>query len=416
MPLLSPTNHRPLAEASAGTEVGGLSVPEGLPPDAALLSDGERLWPVVDDIAFLRPGEDLRAAAAQQLSEGRVDGALRLLLADQDRFAPTPPPSPASLDRLLADDPRRGGRAALDLRDAMRLLSYGPVGDYFAYRWMSPTYLSGLVLLGRAAQDDRPVLEVACGIGHYLRALEQFGFEVAGVDIVFSKLYLARRFLGVRGRLVCGDVERGTVLAPADDQSRTVFCHDAFYFFERKRAALEHMRALAGPDGALAVGHVHTRGDAHEAGFSESVDDYRARLSEQATLLDDAALPAVWYGTADYPAVTASPAAQAVAWTEGRLRDEPLDWSRLARLAPEGLRQNPLLTPDGVAWPSPGWRAEYEADASAAELGPYHLEALAARPVAEFAHAVGTSRPTSPRQTPPQRLRDRLLVNLPERW
>ncbi len=295
---------------------------------------------VVDGITFRRPKPRLREAAAAALVRGDEDAAVKLLLADQDRFAPTPPPTAADLDRLLADDPARGGPGALSLREAMDLLSFGPVGDYFAYRWCSPTWLSGLELLSRVAHDGRPVVEVACGIGHYLRALELLGFATVGVDIVYAKLWLARRFLGVRGALVCADIEVDPVFPPASpDSPRTVFCHDAFYFFEHKADALQNMRSLAGAAGTLALGHVHTRSDAHEAGFGESPEAYRGYLPAGTPLLDDALLARRWFEPTEDAAPAARPDAPAVAWTEGTLRDQSIDWLTLADLS-GGLRQN----------------------------------------------------------------------------
>lgn len=414
--LLSPTNGEVLRPATPGDEVGGVSVPGQLRGGSAVLTDGELLWPVVEGIPLLRPKESLRCEVLGRLAAGEPDRALAVALGDQDRFAPTPPPNDDDLAQLIADDPSRGGGADLTLRQAMALLSYGPVGDYFAYRWVSPTYLSGLVLLGLVAARDRRVVEYACGIGHYLRALELLGYEAAGVDIVFSKLYLARRYLGVRGPLICGDVEASPVLAPSP-ADRTVFCHDAFYFFERKRAALTHLREVAGAGGALAVGHVHTRGDAHEAGFAESLGDYRARLDAGTALLDDAELARVWYGTGELPRGEAGESAPAVAWTEGKRLGEPVDWLLLARVDPGGLRQNPLLGAEDVDWPSAAWRREYEADAAAAKLGPYHLAELARRPrVAPSGRLGGGPQRTALASSPRELLRDRQLVHLPARW
>ena len=345
-----------------------------------VLTDGREEYPVVAGIPYLiagstRPGlEGLRQRACAALRDGDERAALRLLLRDQDRFSPTPPPSEAAVDQLIErrDDP------ALTLRGAMRLLDYGPVADYFAHRWSSPTFLSGLALLGRTASTTRPVIEVACGLGHFLRALEGRGCAAVGIDIVFSKLWLARHFVGVRGLLVCGDIERSPVLAPgppdADaDRSHTVFCHDAFYFFEHKRAALTSLRSLA-RHGAVALGHVHTRTDAHEAGFAARLTDYRAILPPGAPLLDDLALARAYVADeATYPEATRRSAA--LATLTGKLPE------RLLTFAPprRSLRVNPLLTPAGdLAYPSAGWRAEFEADS--APLGEYGLAASAKTP------------------------------------
>ena len=320
-----------------------------------LLTDGELLWPVVDGIAYLRPHHDLREEVVAQIWLDNVAGARRLLLRDQDRFSPTAPPDAAALDALLDPD------ADHSLREAMQLLCYGPVGDYFAYRWCTPTFLSGLTLLGKTAAPERPVVEFACGIGHFLRALEARGLATVGVDIVFSKLWLARRYLGVKGPLVCGDIEVGPVLAPGPE--RTVFCHDAFYFFEKKKAALDHLRAVAG-GGNLAVGHVHTQLDAHEAGFSASLPTYRQLTGSR--LIDDTDAARQWY-EADRPLAAATPDSPAIGWVEGRTNGKRIDW-----LTPRGeLRLNPLIGQSGLCYPSEGWRRGYEADCQ--DLQPYHL-------------------------------------------
>ena len=382
--LLSPTNGRPL-------------VPQG----THLLSDGERLWPVVEGIAYLRPKEELRLAVVDALMADRQREAVSLLLTDQDRFSPTAPPDATALDDLLdtAHD--------LTLRRAMELLNFGPVADYFAYRWCSPTFVGGLRLLelSVAARGGSRVIEYACGIGHFLRELEAMGLHAVGVDIVWAKLWLARQYMGVRGPLVCGDVEAGTVVEPADPC--TVFCHDAFYFFERKQRALDHMRRVAA-GGTVAVGHVHTRLDQHGVGFAETLDGYR-RLTNS-PLQDDRAYVSSWYSGGVLPA--ANGRSGAVAWREATLGSDAETLYFTA--AGDGLQLNPLLGSDEVHWPSPGWRQEYQADARA--TGPYTLTALVSDPLVQ--RLVSDSRKVgelSPEER--QRLyRRQVLLNLPPRW
>ena len=355
------------------------------PRGTNLLTDGERLWPVVDGIPYLREGE-LAERAAEHLRHDRVDAARRLLLTDRDRFAPGDPAQPGALDPLFG--------ANATLRSAMQTLGYGPVGDYFAHRWTSPTYLTGVRLLERTVCAGRPVIEVACGIGHFLRLLEQRAVPTIGIDIVYSKLWLARRFLGVRGQLVCGDIERSPVVrlgGTETERSATVFCHDAFYFFERKAAALRHLRSLAGPVGRLAVGHVHTRQDRHEAGFALSVEDYQA--------LADA--PVYGEGACVRPA--------AVYWVEGGTN------ARLFPLEEENadLRLNPLLSRHGVRWPSEGWRREYEADCRRNGIDPLQdvWEPVSCADLLE--NDSFTTLDAIRRSTLWER---RILLNLPEKW
>ena len=322
---------------------------------ATLYTDGKLQYPCVDDILFLRPDHILRQRVVSMLERGEVDIARIMLLRNQDRFSPTPPPSRRKV-RLVIDNHER-----MTLRDAMRLLNYGPVADYFAYRWSTPTFLSGLELLRRTVQPDRPVVEIACGIGHFLRALEANGATTLGVDIVYSKLWLARKFLNVRGVLVCGDIEAGPVLQL--DRPATVFCHDAFYFFENKDRALVNMRTLA-KGGNLAMGHVHTDAVQH-AGFAENFEQYHGRAHETSTFYDDIELTESWLGKVREPSPQQrAKNAAAISWTEGPINPKPFGFTRFAG----PLQPNPLLEMIGsnlqLKWPTEDFRREYEADAS----------------------------------------------------
>ena len=365
--LISPTNGHPLR-----------------PAGPQLLTDGERLWPLVDGIAYLREGP-LARHAVTLLENDQIDAARRALLTDRDRFAPGEPADPAALDLLFAPN--------TSLRTAMQILGYGPVGDYFAHRWTSPTYGTGTELLERTVRTGEPVVEVACGIGHFLRLLEQHDFTTIGIDIVYSKLWLARRFLGVRGLLVCGDIERSALLrfVTLERVAPTVFCHDAFYFFERKDAALRHLRQLAGKAGRVAIGHVHTRQDAHEAGFAATPADYQQLTSA----------PVLSEGRADDPA--------AVYWIEGGENEQLYS----LRNATPGLRWNPLLSREGVRWPSAGWRREYEADC--ARTGTKSLAAI--WEMADRTSLVSDAPRAVLTTTDYQHYHaQRLLVNLPAQW
>ncbi|NJC28159.1 class I SAM-dependent methyltransferase [Neolewinella antarctica] len=361
-PLISPTNGNVLREDGAH-----------------FLTDGERRWPVVDGIPFLRPDDDLRLAVVADLENGNERDALCRLLADQDRFSPTLPPERAAIERVI-------DKKGLNLREAMALLSYGPVGDYFAYRWCSPTFTGGLHMLERTPAHQA-VVEVACGIGHFLRALEQAGREVVGVDIVYSKLWLARRILGVKGPLICGDVEAGPVIGTS--RPTTVFCHDAFYFFEFKEAALTHLRQIAA-GGSVAVGHVHTRTSAHEAGFALERAAY-GKLTD-AFVRDDADFMLGWYGKR---AVVGDPASVAVGWIEGETEHRAIEWIKNN----DSLRKNPLLQERKISWPSAGWRQEYEEDSQC-----LNGESLPELINAEWPADVLT------------RYQKRLLINLPGSW
>ena len=231
------------------------------------------------------------------------------------------------------------------------------------------------------------VVEVACGIGHFLRALEGAGREAVGIDIVFSKLWLAKRYLGVRGELICGDIEAGPIVETVGPT--TVFCHDAFYFFEHKSRALDNMRTISS-GGCVAVGHVHTKRSEHEAGFALDKQQY-TELTD-AFVRDDGDFVSGWYDE-HLPATQDRTAA--VAWIEGETERREIPWLQLA----VKLTENPLLAGTTVQWPSDGWAREYGEDSRC--LNGHSITSL-----------IGEPAPTDRFE----QFRQRRLINLPEQW
>ena len=341
------------------------------------LRAGAERWPVAAGIAYLRPGRDeLRFRALARSDAGDADGALAVLLTDQDPFAPLPPPSEAACRELIAV--ARAGTGSL--RDAMRTLHFGLVGDYFLLRPSTPTFLSGLGLL---AASGRPaaVVEVACGVGHFLRELVACDVPCLGVDLVFAKLWLARMFVVPGVPLVCGDA---AMLPLAGGAGVTLFCHDAFYFLPDKPRAVAEFARVAGPAGQVVVGHAHNRLSDHSQAGSPLTPGEYAGLFPGAAIYDDAALTAA--ALTDCPPATQSVAdlagCDAISLIHG---DGGTAWWGAIGAAPPGpLVLNPLLTDRGgrlePAWPDPRFAAEYAgADYLAEPVPPPAVLAAAAR-------------------------------------
>ena len=320
-------------------------------------TDGTQRFPVVEGIPFLRSGRDgLREAALADLDRGAPGEALARLLTDRDDWA-SGPPARAEDVRTAAESP------AVGLREAMTLLAYGPVGDYFAYRWSDPTYLSGLRLLQSGAPDaPRVFVEIACGIGHYLREALQRGIAAVGIDVVFSKLWLARRFVAERAQLVCADVASGIPLP--DASASLVFCHDAFYFLpDKARVYAEMARVSAGP---VIVGHAHNRdAENFSSGDPWSVAEYAALAARghEPILYDDAELTCAFLEARAPVAQTSAALARctALSWISGGVeaRSQQIDFTRPVPGAT--LRLNPLLEGGSPApmWPSARYAEEY---------------------------------------------------------
>ncbi len=356
-------------------------------PHSLCEPDGRR-WAVVDGIPFLRTGrDDLAREALACLDRGDEAGALAELLRDADDWWNEPPPDRAALRELIAD------RDRLSLREAMAGLGFGRVGDYFAHRWTDPTFLAGLGLLQAHWNAPVAALELACGIGHYLRVLRDHGVAVTGGDVVWAKLWIARHFVvGAEAKLVCFDAAAPWPLA--DMRFDLVLCQDAFYFLEPKPTILAKLRGTLASGGALLVGHVHNReATNHSAGAALTAGE-AAALFPNALAYDDAELTrAVAEGRTPLSRPLSDlRAAEAFALAE-TAGAAPISLSPSS--SSPRLRRNPLYRQTGdrwtIAWPSSRYQAEYAA-------------------LATFPPEDDSAGPT------PENVRRRVFVELPERW
>lgn len=321
----------------------------------SLAAPGER-WPVVDGIPYLRvASEGLIAVALDHLDAGCPDDALVALLTDQDEWWTGPATDLSELKRLVRE------RETLSLRDAMALLKLGPVADYFAFRWVDPTYLAGLALMEAHWRQPARAFELACGIGHYLRDLARLGVACVGADVVFAKCWLAKHWVAPDADYVVFDA--GAPWPIVDTRFDLVACHDAFYFLPDQANVAARLRALAAADGVVAVSHLHNfdyRGGAK--GPARSVGEWQA-LFPDATVYDERALLGALYAAA-VPAPVGwrdDPAVEAWSIVEGGGPARAVEAGLALPDAAASLRDNPLLHGDAIPWPSNRWRDEYGA-------------------------------------------------------
>lgn len=324
-------------------------------------AEGEHRWPVAMGIPFLRVDRVSLAelAVADILSENCAE-ALARLLQDTDDFAPTIPSLSHCRQiatRLLADDDE------LVAWEIMTAVEFGPVSDYFALRGLAPTFLSGCGLLKLGVNKELPLIEVGCGVGHFLYWLAQRGIEAVGTDSVFSKLVLAHRFMNIgANHLICSVAGRDEGLPMATTQPVNVFCHDAFYFIKEKARCLAEFRRLAGPSGSVLVGHAHlsTADHGKVSGFPCALDTYRGLADSEAHFFDDAAL--VDYGIRGRALQSDIPqSAEAISFIEGAARwHEPTWWDTEELLhAPIHLTWDRSKGCTQMNWPSEAFAKEY---------------------------------------------------------
>jgi SAM-dependent methyltransferase len=380
----------------------------GLSPDTPhSLRDaqtGER-WPVIDAIPYLRTNrEDLVAQTLALLDAGKADLALEGLLADQDDWWTGPAADPIDLNALVRD------RDGATLREAVQRLGWGRVGDYFLHRWTDPTYLAGLTLLEAHWNDPACVFEFACGIGQYLRAFKGRGAKVAGADVVFAKLWVARHWVvGAKAQLVCFDA--GSPHWPVSGSPvDLVVCNDAFYFLDDKPGVLDCLRRTAGDDGWLVLSHIHNSDrPGFSAGRAVSAAEIEELFPDGLVYDDDELTRALVECRAPSPKAPAElRRCEAFSVVAGPgMRPAPRTVADGITLPSEGtlLRLNPLYreTADGdyaIAWPSERYEAEY---------GPRITYPLRSRGP-ETLDWVGGQTPDT------DRVRRREFVDLPERW
>ena len=367
---------------------GALLVREG----HALVAAGER-WPVIDGVPYLRVGrERLARRTLDALDAGEHDVACATLLADQDDWWRGSAADPVRLLTLVE------GAGRLSLREALGHLGFGPVGDYFLHRWSDPTFLAGLALLEAHWTAPATAFELACGIGHYARELARRGVAVTGGDVVFAKLWLARRFVVPDSvELVCFDAAAPWPIAGR--RYDLALCCDAFYFLEPKAAIAELLRDAAP---ALAIGHIHNAGNPGFSPGSPLDAGALAALFPDGVAYDDAELTAALVEArapaprdpADLTGVEAFSVAAGPA-----IPRAPRPVADGLALPPDGeaLRRNPLYADGEVAWPSQLYAAEYAARATYLPVADAPERATAGIAVEALA-------------------RRRALVDLPERW
>ncbi len=352
--LTSPTNGR------------RLTLDTWLFPGTGILSDGQELWPIVEGIPFLRIGRDeLRRKVVNSLRHRRHLEALAYLLQDQDDFAPDPPPT---LDQVHTTI--EAVQAGCSLQRALKGLRFGPVSHYFLNRLCTPTFLSGIGLLAQYADRSGLIVELACGIGQFLEELRSRGTACLGIDVVFAKLWLARKFVCPQVPLVCVDLSHHIPMERGQNDPATVYCHDAFYFFPKKLHVIAESKRLAGNRGRLLIGHAHNRQIEHGVAGSPLTPDEYQQLLPTARLFDDHDFVdtclAERAASPKSPALLGAVEAVSLVWSGSEEFPSQTDgcWDLTAPAAGTALSLNPLLQEHaGVltpVWPMPCFEAEYK--------------------------------------------------------
>ena len=347
------------------------------------LSDGQfERWPVVEGIPYLRTeSEGLVSLALAHLDAGDNEGALLALLTDQDGWWTGPATDLEELRELVAR------RDSLTLREAMALLRFGPVADYFAHRWSDPTYLAGLAALEAHWSSPATAFELAGGIGHFARELTLRGVTCLSADIVFAKCWLAKNWVAPEAAYVVFDAKDDWPIKGR--QFDLVHCQDAFYFLPEQPRVASRLRRAVTHGGNLVVGHLHNADfSGGTMGPARTAQEWAA-LFPDANVYDEREMRAALMEQRA-PDCTSWQADETVeAWTAvvGNGAADVIGKGIAMPFSRNALRPNPLLDADEPNWPSERYAEEYG-------------------PTATWVDGGAADDPA----------RDRRLVDLPERW
>jgi SAM-dependent methyltransferase/uncharacterized protein YbaR (Trm112 family) len=164
---------------------------------------------------------------------------------------------------------------------------------YFRCRFGQPRHLAGLALAALLPLADKPILDLACGFGHFMHywRASSPSQRVIGVDRNFFQLYVARNWVAPGAEVVCSEAD---ARLPFPTQALGgVFCSDAFHYFLRRVQCASEMRRVVGPGGPIILARVGNRRvepregyELDPAGYRRLFEGLSMRIVPEETLLE----------------------------------------------------------------------------------------------------------------------------------
>jgi len=167
------------------------------------------------------------------------------------------------------------GTTALDLisffyRYSLRNELY----NHFLYKFSQPRHLAGLSLASLLPVSEKPILDLACGFGHFMHYWIKAhpGQRVIGIDRNFFQLYVARHWVAPGGDFICSEAD---LKLPFSSQSLCgVFCADAYHCFLRRWQCAEEMKRVIEPGGLIILARFGNSQAEPREGYELSVAGY----------------------------------------------------------------------------------------------------------------------------------------------
>jgi SAM-dependent methyltransferase/uncharacterized protein YbaR (Trm112 family) len=168
-----------------------------------------------------------------------------------------------------------GEATAIDLlafyyRGSMRSELY----NHFAYLFAQPRHLAGLSLASLFPASGKPILDLACGFGHYMHywCTSHPGQRAIGIDRNFFQLYVAKNRVAPGGDFICSEADDKLPFVSRNFSG--VFCSDAFHYFLGRWQSAEEMKRLVEADGLIVLSRFGNRQVEPREGYELTVDGY----------------------------------------------------------------------------------------------------------------------------------------------
>jgi SAM-dependent methyltransferase/uncharacterized protein YbaR (Trm112 family) len=160
------------------------------------------------------------------------------------------------------------------------------VGHYFAQRLTQPRHLAALALAATVPGNTKPVLDIACGVGHlahYFNCRED-SVPLIGLDLNFFQIWIARHFVAPQSQFVCANADDG--LPFADDCFSVTFCSDAYHYIKNFRLLLAEIERCA-PGRMVMLTRVGNADVMPNEGVERSIDAYLGEFGLPAKAFDE---------------------------------------------------------------------------------------------------------------------------------
>jgi SAM-dependent methyltransferase len=175
---------------------------------------------------------------------------------------------------------RRNALTAEDWFDAFYWHAPAPFDpfNYFFFRFGQPRHLATLGFLSILPFSEAPLLDLACGYGHFLHTVSSGGQPAVGLDQNFHQAWVARHYVAPSAHFVCADAVHP--LPFRDGACSAALCADAFQHLYDKAGVYAELERCVG-DGPILIASVINRLADPSDGEALTPDGYATLMGDR---------------------------------------------------------------------------------------------------------------------------------------